>query len=287
MSLSAKSIRAKLLHIAQKENLSFQLIIVRYFQERLLFRISQSEYKHIFCLKGGVLLYLYFSHKSRPTMDIDFLASRIKNDRNNLLAIFTEICEIPADDAVVFDTNNIDAFEIIKQGNYSGVRINLTCRLDTIVQRIQIDVGFGDQVYPNPVLIQYPVLLNMAQPEISAYSIYSAIAEKFEAMIQLSDANSRMKDFYDIYTLLKFNFINKYELEEAIRLTFSNRRTILSLNHSIFQENFITDIDRKRQWNVFLKKANVQEDLLFENVMLLIKSELKPIYDAMLRNGNY
>ena len=137
-----------------------------------------------------------------------------------------EICQIEyAADAVLFDYSNIDISEIIKQGNYNGIRIKLIGKLDTIIQNIQVDIGFGDKVYPNPVLTKYPVILEMEQPEINVYSIYSVIAEKFEAMIQLSEANSRMKDFYDIYTLLKKNKIDKQALTNAIKLTFETRKT--------------------------------------------------------------
>lgn len=279
MIISAKSIRAKLLHISKKESISFQLMIIRYFQERLLYRLSISDYKNTFCLKGGVLLYLFEEHKSRPTMDIDFLAENIKNETENLKEIFAEICKINYEnDAVTFDCENIDAQEIIKQGNYNGIRINLTGKLDTIKQRIQIDIGFGDIVYPKAILVNYPVILEMEQPEINVYSKYSAIAEKFEAMIQLSEANSRMKDFYDIYVLLSNYDIDKSELEEAIKLTFKTRKTIISDNHSIFQEQFYKNTGRITQWNAFKKKAKIIDEIEFENVMKIIKLELEPIY---------
>ncbi len=278
----AKSIRAKLLNISKAENISFQLIIIRYFQERLLFRLSKSGYKNVFCLKGGVLLYLFNEFKSRPTMDIDFLATNTKNETQNLKVIFSEICKIPFEnDAVLFDYHNIDAAEIIKQGNYSGIRLNLTGKLDTIVQRIQIDIGFGDKVYPKPILVNYPVILEMEQPEINVYSIYSAIAEKFEAMIQLSEANSRMKDFYDIYTLLSNNKIDKSELERAIELTFDTRKTQITDNHSVFQDHFYTNSDRLLQWKAFKKKAKIIENIEFETVMIMLKTELEPIYKRL------
>ena len=282
MIISAKSIRAKLLHISKKENISFQLMIIRYFQERLLYRLSISDYKNTFCLKGGVLLYLFEEHKSRPTMDIDFLAENIKNETENLKKIFGEICKVQYEnDAVTFDFESIDASEIIKQGNYNGIRINLTGKLDTIKQRIQIDIGFGDKVYPKTILVNYPVILEMEQPEINVYSKHSAIAEKFEAMIQLSEANSRMKDFYDIYTLLSNNKIDKSELERAIELTFDTRKTQITDNHSVFQDHFYTNSDRLLQWKAFKKKAKIIENIEFETVMIMLKTELEPIYKRL------
>ena len=279
---NAKSIRSRLLNISKSENISFQLMIVRYFQERLLYRLSLSEYKNSFCLKGGVLLYLFEQRKSRPTMDIDFLAKNIKNETENLKMVFANIGGIQyLDDAVSFDCQNIEAAEIIKQGNYNGIRINITGRLDTIVQRIQIDIGFGDRIYPDPVLVNYPVILEMEQPEINVYSIYSAIAEKFEAMIQLSEANSRMKDFYDIYTLLSNNDIDRKELEEAIKLTFTTRGTVISEDHSVFQEQFFNNPGRLVQWSAFKRKSKIIDALEFSTVMVLITNELKPIYNRI------
>ncbi len=286
MSNAAKSIRAKLLHISKLENISYQLMLIRYFQERLLYRLSMSEYKNIFYLKGGVLLYLFEEQKSRPTMDIDFLAAKTKNEIDNLINIFANICKIEYnEDAVIFDYKNIDATEIVKNGNYKGVRVNITGKLDTIKQRIQIDIGFGDKIYPKPMLVKYPVILEMEQPEINAYTIYSAIAEKFEAMIQLSEANSRMKDFYDIYILLSNNEIDKLELEEAIKLTFETRGTIISDNHSIFQEQFYKNQDRLTQWKAFKNKAKIVFNLEFDTVLKLIKIELEPIYIRMKKES--
>jgi predicted nucleotidyltransferase component of viral defense system len=282
MKKSAKSIRAKLLNISKRECLSFQLIVIRYFQERLLYKLSQSRYKDTFCLKGGVLLYLFEEHKSRPTMDIDFLALNTINETKNIKVIFKEICRIEyVDDAVTFDFEEIETSEIIKQGNYNGIRVKITGKLDTIKQNIQIDIGFGDKVYPNPILVKYPVILEMEEPEINVYSIYSAIAEKFEAMIQLSEANSRMKDFYDIYTLFKNNDIDKHELENSINLTFETRKTIISENHSLFENAFHNDKNRITQWKAFLRKAKIIDDIEFKTVMQIIERELKPIYERM------
>jgi len=285
MTNSAKSIRAKLLYISKKENISYQLILVRYFQERMLYRISISDYKNIFCLKGGVLLYLFEAHKSRPTTDIDFLALNTKNDIENIKEIFVNICKIQyIKDFVTFDYSNIDASEIIKQGNYNGIRISLNGQLDTIKQRIQIDIGFGDKVYPSSILVNYPVILEMELPQINVYSKHSAIAEKFEAMIQLSEVNSRMKDFYDIYILLSNYEIDKTELAEAIRLTFMTRKTVISDNHSLFQEQFYKNEVRLLQWNAFKRKAKIVNELKFDTIMKLIKNKLEPIYEQIKKN---
>ncbi|MCD4793799.1 MAG: nucleotidyl transferase AbiEii/AbiGii toxin family protein [Bacteroidales bacterium] len=278
----AKSIKAKLLHISKEENISYQLMIIRYFQERLLYRLSLSEFKNNFCLKGGVLLYLLDKKKSRPTIDIDFLAINTDNEQNYIKCIFSEICKIEyKKDAVTFDSQNIIVTEIGKRANYSGIRINLTGKLDTIKQRIQIDIGFGDKVYPKPLIVSFPVILDMEQPIIQVYSIYSAISEKFEAMIQLSEANSRMKDFYDIYTLLINHKIDKDELENTIKITFKTRNTIYTENHSIFNNTFYTNKDKLKQWDAFKRKVKGIDSLSFEKVLIKIKTELEPIYNRI------
>ena len=222
---------------------------------------------------------MFDQKKSRPTIDIDFLATQTNNDKNYVKNIFSEICKIEYQvDAVTFDYQDITVAKIIKQANYNGIRINVTGKLDTIKQRIQIDIGFGDIVYPKPLIVNYPVILDMEQPEIQVYSIYSAIAEKFEAMIQLSEANSRMKDFYDIYSLFVNNEIEKNELENAIKITFKTRNTVYSENHSVFSDEFYTNTDRLTQWNAFKRKAKVTDNLTFETVLKKIKLELEPIY---------
>lgn len=217
--------------------------------------------------------------KSRPTIDIDFLAMQTTNDKDYVKNIFSKICRIEyKKDAVTFDYQDITVTEITKQANYNGIRINVTGKLDTIKQRIQIDIGFGDTVYPNPFMVNYPVILEMEQPIIQVYSICSAIAEKFEAMIQLSEANSRMKDFYDVYTLLINNEIDKSKLENAIKITFKTRNTVYSENHSVFKDEFYTNKDRLTQWNAFKRKAKITDSLTFETVLKKIRLELEPIY---------
>jgi len=144
---TGKSIRARLLNLAKKENLSFQLVIIRYFQERFLFRVAMSMYVENFCLKGGVLLYVYSREQTRPTLDIDFLGTNIPNELDSIKASLRTICSIYyPPDAVIFDIESISAETIASQEKYPGIRLFVTAGLDTIRQRIQVDVGFGDVV---------------------------------------------------------------------------------------------------------------------------------------------
>ncbi len=278
-----KSIRSRLLNIAKKENLSFQLMIIRYLHERLLYRVSLSPYADNFCLKGGVLLYVYNREQTRPTLDIDFLGTNIPNETGSLKSAFREICSIYFPfDAVVFDTDSIVAEEIAGQDEYPGIRLFVTANLDTIRQRIQVDVGFGDIVIPAPVRLNYPTLLpESGIPVVQVYSLETVVAEKFEAMIDLSIVNSRMKDFYDVYQILSTQQLNPENLEKAIRETFRKRNTIFNPDHALFSNTFPTDVNRQRQWKVFLVKNHLDQNIEFPEVIGKISASLFPIWKRL------
>ncbi len=279
--ISPASIRAKLLNISRNENIAFQVIIFRYLHERFLYRLSISEYANSFMLKGGNLLYAIDGLKVRPTIDVDFLGINIENDIEEIKNIFSKICTVNSDDAVWFDAS-IKAEQITEQDKYSGVRLLIDSGFDTVRQRIQIDIGFGDVIVPEAQKINYPVLLSEMQiPVLSVYSTETVIAEKFHAMIELSTLNSRMKDFYDIYNLLKSETINPQLLQEAVKATFKNRQTEYTENHALFNHDFAIDENRKKMWNAFLNKINVEIKPEFNEIMQKIINTLKPIWDKL------
>jgi hypothetical protein len=155
-----------------------------------------STYSRHFCLKGGALLYALEREKSRPTLDIDLLGIQLSNDASSLTNAFYEVCSVPyPDDGIVFDLSTLATSEITKEGSYSGIRVKIAVQLGNIRQVMQVDIGFGDVITAGPVSMEYPTLLAMAPPKVQAYSVETVIAEKFEAMIDLAEMNSRMKDF--------------------------------------------------------------------------------------------
>jgi len=278
-----KSIRTRLFNYAKKEGLPFQLVIIRYFQERLLYRLSLSQYSANFCLKGGVLQYFYSLDQTRPTRDIDFLGTNIPNERNLMETTFQEICSVyyPLD-AVTFDSQSILAEEISGQDKYPGIRLFVNANIDTIRQRIQIDVGFGDIVTPKAVQLNYPTILPESKtPVIQAYSLETVVAEKFEAMIDLATVNSRMKDFYDVYQILTTQHLNSKDLAEAIQATFRNRETMYTPEHALFSPSFPVDPIRLRQWKVFLTKNHLDQSIDFDEVISQIKRRLVPIWEDL------
>lgn len=229
------------------------------------------------------MLYALEGSKTRSTKDIDFLGKNISNETEIIRKAFIEICAIdnPAD-CVRFDANRITSQTITDQEKYSGIRIFVDAGFDTIQQRLQIDIGFGDIVSPSPVIIDYPLLIsNLQAPKLLVYSIEAVIAEKFQAMIELSTANSRMKDFYDVYQLIKSDKFNKVGLQIAIESTFAKRKTPYFENHALFDDDFYQDINRIKMWKSFLKKTGLNKELDFAEVVILITKELKPYWELL------
>jgi len=282
MKNRADSIRARLLNLAKKERIDFQLIIIRFLHERLLYRISVSDYSQQLILKGGAFIYAVQGIKSRPTIDVDLLGTQISNDIETLCGVFRQICTIESEDEVAFNPKSVVGELITQQDKYNGVRLYIDATFHTVKQRIQIDVGFGDIVIPVAQELEYPILLDEMQiPVIQAYSTETVIAEKFQAMIELSVANSRMKDFYDVYNLLTDNKFDNETLEEAIKVTFVNRGTSYTENHALFTAEFGTNPQREKSWTVFLNKINRDKELEFEDVMRLISEKLMPFWAKM------
>ncbi|MBU1718967.1 MAG: nucleotidyl transferase AbiEii/AbiGii toxin family protein, partial [Bacteroidetes bacterium] len=183
---SAASIRARLMNISREESIPFQVLIFRFLHERLLYRMSRTKWADSFVLKGGNLMYAQQGILTRPTKDIDYLAVNLRNDISLMTMVFAEVCtESYSDDSVWFDEKSISAETISEQEKYEGVRIHIQAGFDTISQQIQIDIGFGDIMTPQPEKIVYPVLLKeLESPFIKAYSNETVIAEKFQTMIE-------------------------------------------------------------------------------------------------------
>jgi hypothetical protein len=228
-------------------------------------------------------MYIYTLEKTRPTRDIDFLGSDIPYDKSYIESVFRVICSISDPfDAVFFDSGSIISEEITGQGKYPGIRLFITSTIDTIVQRIQVDVGFGDIVIPKPVKISYPTFFPESNaPVILAYSLETVLAEKFEAMIDLSTINSRMKDFYDVYQILVSQQFDLQQLAESVKATFSNRKTGYTPGHALFSPSFATDAGRIRQWKTFLKKNHLDAGLEFERVVEKIINSLSTIWESL------
>lgn len=285
--ISADSIKAKLKKQASSRGQLYQEVLTAYGLERTIYRISVSDYCYHFTLKGGIFLYALFDGKfTRATTDIDLLARSISNDLSEMRSVFENICSLQVDDAMHFDLSTIQIQSITEFKEYHGINVSVLAYLDKTKIPISIDIGFGDVVHPDRVLMDFPVLLDMEIPIIYAYSLTSAVSEKFEAIVSLGYANSRLKDFYDIYILLcNFDFDGN-ELYEAIKETFSHRGTRMD-DIVAFEDDFADDTSRRNRWNAFVKKKRAMVVIEFSDLLISMKLFLEPVINAINKQEKY
>ena len=268
----AASVQRRLLNLARTRNEDFQLVLLRYALERLLYRLSQSEYRDVFVLKVAMLFQLWGDHPHRSTRDLDLLG-RGNNSIPRFEQIFREVCQLKVeDDGLMFIADSVRGDVIKEAQEYEGLRLTFDCRSGNARIPIQIDIGFGDVVTPAAAEVIYPVLLDFPSPVLPAYSRESVIAEKFQAMVMLGIANSRMKDFYDLWVLARqFEFQGPL-LCQAIRATFERRRTPVSAEVPVaLSPEFAQDRVKQTQWQAFVGKSKLETngDGLVEVVAVL------------------
>lgn len=253
------SIREKLKNIAKRDNVDFNSVLTRYGLERLLYRIGKSDYSNQFLLKGALLFTLWYDIPHRPTRDMDLLGFG-NNDLAYLKKIFSEICVISESDGIVFDIESIAAYTIKKDFEYVGARVELFAELSKARIKIQVDVGYGDAVTPGPVESDYPTLINdLPAPKINTYPIYTVIAEKLHAIVKFGMVNSRLKDYLDLFVLLKEENIEANILAEAIQATFTRRGTEIPEYLPIgLTDEFAEDQSRQSIWQAFCSKNDLE-----------------------------
>ena len=265
------SIRAKLENAAKSSGRAFSEVLLFYSMERFLYRLSLIPEGASFVLKGGLMFRIWNEQAARPTRDLDLLSSDT-NDANELSHIMALACAVSfEEDGIVFDPKSIKATKIKEDADYEGVRIKLEGKLGTARTPIQIDIGFGDVVVPQPITIDYPTVIDLPAPRLKTYTKESVIAEKLHAMVFLGSMNSRMKDFYDIYFLSsKFDFDGK-SLGDAVSQTFKRRKTDAEVDPIALSSKFASDPQKKIQWNAFYEKLRVD-----------IGSENRPIFTEII-----
>jgi predicted nucleotidyltransferase component of viral defense system len=278
---NAASIRQRLLNHSKTNKKPFNEILQYYAMERFLYRLSLSQHKNKFILKGALMLRLWDASESRPTMDIDMLG-RTRNETENILQQIREMLSVEVDeDGICFDAATLQAEQIKEEADYQGVRVLFKGNLDTAKIHMQIDIGFGDVVYPLPEKTAMPTILNLPAPELLVYSKETVIAEKFEAMVKLGSINSRMKDFYDIWMLSRQFEFEGERLAEAIRLTFSNRNTTLPVEIEAFSDEFLNL--KQIQWAAFTRRLNQEHvPVQFQDIIKGIQIFLYPLASALL-----
>jgi hypothetical protein len=273
----AASIRARLKQRADATKQDFNLTLTHYGLERLLYRLSVSPHATNYLLKGALLFSLWYDQPHRPTRDADLLGFG-PDDIDSAVSAFREICQIAVEDGIAFDPASVKGAVIRKEAGYGGVRIDMQARLDGARITLQVDIGFGDAVTPAPESVRYPVLLDdLPAPQLRSYPKYTVVAEKFHALCLLGMANTRMKDYFDLWVLLTEGTLEPAELRRAVEATFKRRKLAMPTTlPSGLSDAFAQDVAKQRQWTAFLKKNRLDAPDLSE-VVALLRSEFRKL----------
>lgn len=276
MSNLSASIRAQLLKVAKAQAVDFNQVLVRFALERILFRLTQSPHADRFLLKGALLFTLWYDMPHRATRDVDLLGFGA-SDLESVTRVFRDIAAVAVDDGIVFDPISVAAEEIRKESGYGGVRVFIVGELARARCKVQIDIGYGDAVTPEPVESVYPVLLgDLPAPRLRAYPVYTVVAEKLHAIALLGMTNSRLKDYFDLSVLLRRERLAADLLARAIRATFERRGMALPEELPVgLSDEFALDASRQALWGAFCKKNELAADAL-PAVVVQLRAALEP-----------
>jgi len=254
----AASVKMRLMSVARERKEDFNFLLTRYVLERLLYRLTQSSHAGTFLLKGAMLFTVWSQRPHRATKDIDLLGYG-SPDVQRLEAIFREVCEVRVqDDGLAFLAATVKAEPIREEAVYDGIRVTFEAKLGTAKVPVQVDVGFGDATTPPPELVEIPPLLDLPPPVLQGYRRELVVAEKLHAMVDLGMANSRMKDFFDIWFLSRQFAFDGAALASALRATFERRKTpVVTTLPLALTETFSQDTAKKSQWAAFTKRARI------------------------------
>ncbi len=261
------SVRQRLLNRARGEGRPFQELLQYFAMERFLYRLARSRFSDGFVLKGALLLTAWKAPMSRPTIDID-LAGRTSNEVEHMRSVATELCQVDSEpDGLEFNEASIEVERIKDDAEYSGVRIRFNATLAKARIPMQIDVGFGDVIVPEPVEVEYPAMLEFPPPVLRAYPKETVVAEKLEAITVLGMLNSRIKDYYDLALLARLYPFEGALLVEAIRSTFLHRGTRVEAEPVGLTEAFGSDPARAVQWRAFVRRSRLDSGWELENIV--------------------
>jgi len=276
----AASVHQRLLNHARNEGVRFNDVFQRYALERWLYRLSKSDHSENFILKGALMLVAWDLPLTRPTRDIDMLA-RVQNDLDGIRQLMSEVCRVICEeDGLIFAAESVTTERIAEDALYEGVRVEFKGSLGNARIAMQIDLGFSDVVTPAPVDLRYPTILDHPAPHLKAYNRETAIAEKFEAMVKLGELNSRMKDFFDIWSLSESQSFDGAILSKAVLKTFERRNTPKEGNAVCFSETFGNSPDKQKQWQAFARRSQLTGQVpdAFVDVWRAVRQFLRPMF---------
>lgn len=266
----AASIRQKLLNHAKANKQDFQRTIDGYATECILDRLAHSTYIDRFLLKGALLFTVWKGLGKRPTRDID-LMGKGNNELDAMVRIFKDIVAVEIkDDCVIFSPDSIEGLRIKEDDEYEGVRILVEGSIGGATFKIQIDIGFGDSVTPSPVYAAFPRMLDMQSFSLFMYPPETVFAEKLDAIVSRGILNSRMKDYYDLWILIRDGLVQANPVRQAVMNTFERRRTPVPISCPVgLSLEFVQDATKISQWKGFLRKSGLDAGELSDVVALI------------------
>lgn len=283
------SVRQRLLNYARSSGQDFIFVLRTFAMERLLFRLSRSPYVDNFVLKGALLFKLWTGDVYRQTRDIDVLVFKSQTI-GSLKTIFEDISQIQfVDDGLTYLSDTVNVNEIREEQQYGGFRVTLTAVLGAAKIHLQVDCGFGDAITPDPVVSDFPTLLDLPAPQLRMYPKETVVAEKLEAIVRFGMANSRMKDFYDLWALARnFSFSGQI-IASAIQNTFKSRKTPLPIGTPEgFQTSFIQNPLKQTQWQAFVRKTRfVYVEKNFGKTIDFVRSFLSPPIEYITKSKSF
>lgn len=268
----AMSLKAKIRNIAKQKNIPAQVILQNYMFERLLIRLSISEYKEKFVLKGGMLVAAIVGLDNRATMDMDTTLKNLPLTPNTIRCALEEICAINSYDNIVFEINTISP--IREDDIYGGYRVMLNAKFDTLLTPLSIDISTGDAITPHAVQYNfYEIFDDEKSYNLWAYNIETVLAEKVETILRRSVFNTRPRDFYDIYILTTTQKFNKAVFSEALQATANHRGTTQQITDiSSILHNIEESPELRTMWNKYRKQFAYASDIEYEQIIIVLKT---------------
>jgi predicted nucleotidyltransferase component of viral defense system len=282
------SVKARLLQLARAQGEDFNALLVRYVLERFLYRLSTSPYSSGFLLKGAILFTVWSRRPHRATKDIDLLGFGAP-DLDRLQSVFRDVCTVSVDnDGLRFAADEVRAVPIREEAVYDGVRVTFTAYLGTARVPVQVDVGFGDATTPPPEMVELPTLLDHPAPRLRGYRREVTLAEKLHAMVDLGIANSRMKDYFDVWFLAENFTVDGTDLTGAVRSTFTRRRTpVPTALPAGLSHEFAEDPAKVAQWKAFTTRTRlaVEAPSLLSTVEAIARFVM-PVFESIAEDGS-
>lgn len=278
--MNSQRIKDKLKILSKEKNVNFNILLREYMYDRFIERLSVSNYKYDFILKGGYYLSLVFGIENRSTMDIDAALKNRLLSKDNLIKIITDIIKIDINDGAIFKIDEIS--KIREEDEYGGFRVTITINIDSTRETFHFDVATGDPITPSEINYKYKLLVENRNINVLAYNLETVLAEKLETVLTRGERNSRMKDYYDIYLIMKLKLdeINLEHLKEAVKNTFSKRNftdNTLALFDDIKESNILG-----QKWKSYKRKKDIN-DISFDDTIKAIEKLLSICTDSSLQ----